>query len=87
MKNVLSRVHYSDNLQKLVSLALYTVYHIYLHVHSSDQIYFFFLLLSQITAYLTIISTTIIIQNISTTALKVCECVWMGVFVCVEVCL
>ena len=37
----------------------------------------FFLLLSQITAYLTIISTTIIIQNVSTTALKVCVCEWV----------
>ena len=41
----------------------------------------FFLLLSQITAYLTIISTTIIIQNVSTTALKVCVCEWVRLYV------
>ena len=42
---------------------------------------FLFLLLSQITAYLTIISTTIIIQNVSTTALKVCVCGWVRLYV------
>ena len=86
MKNVLSRVHYSDNLQKLVSLALYTVYHIYLHVHSSDQIYFFFFALVTNNC----ISDHYINHNYN----PECKhyrieslCVWMGAFVCVEVCL